>query len=32
MTASQRAGGDGDGALRAMIAGLKQRVGSPGTT
>jgi hypothetical protein len=29
---AQRAGGDGDGALRAMIAGLKQRVGSPGTT
>ena len=28
---AQRAGGDGDGALRAMIAGLKQRVGSPGT-
>ena len=27
---AQRAGGDGDGALRAMIAGLRQRVGSPG--
>ncbi|HLH90059.1 MAG TPA: putative zinc-binding peptidase [Xanthobacteraceae bacterium] len=29
---AQRSGGEGDGALRAMIAGLKQRIGSPGTT
>jgi hypothetical protein len=29
---AQRTRGEADGALRAMIAGLKQRIGSPGTT